>query len=227
MLDYIWVLSNGNSTLPASEISNLAYPNGEFDNNMIRSGIMMFFDPQTKKQLEKEIRAQFEAFKKTGLTLDHVNAHKHFHLHPTIFDLILEIGKDYGLTAVRIPNEPVLPSLFDSTKEKLQRYALRLFLSPFISRMKRKCEINNIIYNDTVYGLFDSGHMNIDKLVRIIPHVSNGITEIYSHPATERWDNIESEAADYEFEAEYNALIHARTKRTVEKFDIELTGFNG
>ena len=97
------VLSNGKATSPAAEIPALAHANGQLDNNLVRTGIMMFFDPGTKKQLEKEIRAQFEAFKATGLKLDHVNAHNHMHLHPTVFDLIIKIGKEFGITAIRIP----------------------------------------------------------------------------------------------------------------------------
>jgi hypothetical protein len=46
------------------------------------------------------------------------------------------------------------------------------------------------------------------------------------HPATERWPDIDPAARDYEFEAEYKALIHVRVRRTIEKFDIELGGFN-
>ena len=42
----------------------------------------------------------------TGLPLDHVNAHKHMHLHPTVARLIVEIGREYGLAAMRLPYEP-------------------------------------------------------------------------------------------------------------------------
>ena len=35
------------------------------------------------------------------------NAHKHMQLHPTVAALIIEIGRDYGLKAVRVPSEPV------------------------------------------------------------------------------------------------------------------------
>jgi len=220
------VLSNGKATSPATEIPALAHANGQLDNNLFRSGVMMFFDPKTKKQLEKEIRAQFEAFKATGLKLDHVNAHKHMHLHPTVFDLIIKIGKEFGITAIRIPNEPPLDSITGDAKDKLLRKFRFLFLKPFVSRMKKLCETNNIKHNEIIYGLNDSGHMSIDTLIRIIPHIDDGVTEIYSHPATERWDDIDPAANDYEFEAEYKALIHARTKRTVEKFNIELSGFN-
>ena len=92
------VLSNGKATLAATEIPALVNENGEFNSNQISSGVKMFFNAAAKYQLEKEIRAQFEAFKATGLKLDHVNAHNHMHLHPTVFSLILTIGSEYGLT---------------------------------------------------------------------------------------------------------------------------------
>jgi hopanoid biosynthesis associated protein HpnK len=220
------VLSNGKATLPALDIPALVNADGEFSTNQVSSGVKMFFNAEAKYQLEKEIRAQFEAFKATGLTLDHVNAHNHMHLHPTVFSLILTIGSEYNLTAIRIPNELPLESIIENKKEKFKRYAQWLFLKPFISSMKKQCNIRNIKFNDNIFGLYDSGHMNIDKLVRILPHIEDGVTEIYAHPATERWDGIDPAANDYEFEAEYKALIHARTKRTIEKFDITLSGFN-
>jgi len=220
------VLSNGKATLPVSEIPALVNDEGEFSSNQVSSGIKMFFNAAAKYQLEKEIRAQFEAFKATGLKLDHVNAHNHMHLHPTVFSLLLTIGSEYGLTAIRIPNEPPLESIIEDGKDKLKRYAQWLFFKPFVSSMKKQCDVRNINYNNTIYGLNDSGHMNIDKLIRILPHIEDGVTEIYTHPATERWDDIDPAASDYEFEAEYKALIHARTKRTIDKFDITLSGFN-
>ena len=45
-------------------------------------------DAPLRAQLRAEIEAQFAAFEATGLALDHVNAHKHFHLHPTIAGLL-------------------------------------------------------------------------------------------------------------------------------------------
>jgi hopanoid biosynthesis associated protein HpnK len=220
------VLSNGKSTLPASEIPALVDSESNFESNQVNSGIKMFFNAAAKYQLEKEIRAQFEAFKATGLMLDHVNAHNHMHMHPTVFDLILTIGSEYGLTAIRLPNEKPLESIIEDGKDKFKRNAQYFFLKPFISSMKKKCDVRDIKYNETIYGLHDSGHMNIDKLIRILPHIEEGVTEIYLHPATERWDDIDPAANDYEFEAEYKALIHARIKRAIEKFDIQLSGFN-
>ena len=62
--------------------------------------------PRCARQLAAEIEAQFAAFDATGLTLDHVNAHKHFHLHPTIAALIVKLGKAHGVRGARVPLEP-------------------------------------------------------------------------------------------------------------------------
>ncbi|MBM2829675.1 MAG: hypothetical protein HW411_465 [Gammaproteobacteria bacterium] len=219
------VLVSGRPCLSSAEIPDLIDEQEEFSSNPVASGFKMFFLPKIRRQLEAEIRAQFEAFKKTGLRLDHVNAHKHMHLHPTVLEMIIRIGKDYDLKAVRVPDEPPLDALIDNRKEKILRYARWLFLKPWVSRMKKHLRTNNIHYNDFVYGLHDSGHMNIDTLIRILSHLPAGLSEIYSHPATQLWDDIDPEADHYEYEAEYKALIHPRIKRMIDKFSIELIGF--
>ena len=101
------VLVDGHPVLPSSEVRGLVRRNGEFDRNLGRAGIRFFLLPQLRRELRKEIRAQFEAFRATGLPLDHVNAHKHMQLHPTVAALIVEIGRDYGMRAVRVPSEPI------------------------------------------------------------------------------------------------------------------------
>ncbi len=219
------VLSNGRSCLSASNIPDLVNADSEFSNKLVSSGIKMFFNANVKQQLKDEIRAQFEAFKATGLRLDHVNTHNHMHLHPVIFDAIMEIGKDYGMDAVRVPEEKPLKSLIDTPKEKITRLATWLLLKPFTYRMKKQLAENNIKFNTNLFGLHHTGHMNLNTLVRILPNLENGLSEIYLHPATGSWDAVDPAAKDYEFEAEYKALVHPRIKRIVEKFSIELTSF--
>jgi len=220
------VLSNGRSCLPATDIPDLVNADGEFSNKLVSSGIKMFFNASVKQQLKDEVRAQFEAFKATGLRLDHVNAHNHMHLHPAVFDAIIEIGKDYAMDAVRIPDEKPLQALIGSRKEKITRFAIWLLLKPFTSIMKKRLIENNIKYNTNIYGFHHTGHMNLDTLVRILPNLEDGLSEIYLHPATGPWADMDPAVKDYEFEAEYKALIHPRIKRIIEKFSIKLTSFN-
>jgi chitin disaccharide deacetylase len=100
------VLVDGAPLLPVSAVPQLVDRSGQFGRRMALDGARYFLSRSARRQLEAEIRAQFRAFAATGLTLDHVNAHKHFHLHPT---LMLRVGRGYGMRAVRYPYEPARP----------------------------------------------------------------------------------------------------------------------
>src|SRR5690348_18493966 len=99
-------LVDGRPTLPPDAVPDLVDPSGAFDDNMLRAGLRFFFSRRARRQLAAEIRAQFTAFRATGLMLDHVNAHKHLHIHPTVAALVIAIGREFGMRAVRVPAEP-------------------------------------------------------------------------------------------------------------------------
>src|ERR1700730_7760896 len=88
------VLVDGNSVLPQRLVPALVDASGRFLDSMVLNSIRFVASRKIRAQLAAEIRAQFEAFARTGLHLDHVNAHKHFHLHPLILELVLRIGSE-------------------------------------------------------------------------------------------------------------------------------------
>src|SRR5207302_1451987 len=100
------VLTEGAPVLPASDLSHLVDGRGMLRSDMAALGATLAFSRRARRQLAAEIGAQFEAFRDTGLTLDHCNAHKHFHLHPLVGRLLAEVGARFGLRAMRVPLEP-------------------------------------------------------------------------------------------------------------------------
>jgi len=100
------VVIEGPAVLPPADIPDLVDAAGQFPSDQLGLGIRYFFRPGVRRQLAAEIRAQFQAFADTGLTLDHANAHKHMHLHPTVGRMLLDIGREFGLPAIRVPSEP-------------------------------------------------------------------------------------------------------------------------
>ena len=203
------VVVRGSSLLSPETIPDLVDKDGYFDRNLVRAGFRYFFIPRVRKQLAAEIRAQFEAFQKTGLSLDHVNAHNHMQIHPTVLNLIIRIGKEFGLSAIRVPYEP--------------RYGT--FLLPWIKLMKRKAKKAKLQFNDFIFGIHDTGRMNIDCLVRLINSLPDGDSEILMHPATGPSDGIEPEAINYQFEAEYKALIDPVVKDIITRTGVKLISF--
>jgi len=149
--------------LPAAEIPDLVTREGVLRSDMARAGAAMFFLPHVRRQLEAEIEAQFQAFAATGLPLDHVNSHKHFHLHPTIAAKMCSIGKRYGMRATRVPFE---------TGHALARH------------LRRRYRAQGFTVADRVYGLRWSGAMTKDRLAAVLSALPEGLSEIYMHPAT-------------------------------------------
>ena len=100
------VVVAGRPVLPPERIPDLVGSDGLFSNELARAGVRYFFRRSAQRQLEAEIRAQFDAFRATGLALDHVNAQCHYHLHPTVLGLILKVSRDYGRPPMRVPESP-------------------------------------------------------------------------------------------------------------------------
>ncbi len=135
---------------------------------MFANGVHFFFLRDIRRQLAHEIRAQFGAFAATGLRLDHVNAHKHFHLHPTVLSLMLDIGKDFGMQAIRLPRE----------------WHGSPWLAPWTHLMRRRLDRAGIAYNDWVAGIAATGNMNEDRFLALLARPPEGVLELYCHPAT-------------------------------------------
>ncbi len=203
------VVVRGRPVLAPERIPNLVDGDGRFDGNLVRAGFRYYFVPRVRRQLAAEIRAQFEAFQATGLALDHANAHNHMHLHPTVLRLIVDIGREFGLAAVRLPHEP----------------GGGIFLAPWIALMKRRLRRTGLRFNDFIFGIRDTGRMDGDALRRIIATLPDGVSEIFLHPATGRWAEMESEAAGFRFEDEFKALVDPAVRAAVAKAGAELIAF--
>jgi chitin disaccharide deacetylase len=207
-------------------IPDLVDAGGAFSTHLARAGFKFFFRPGIRRQLETEIRAQFEAFHKTGLALDHANAHNHLQLHPTVLQLMLHVGKDYGLGAVRLPHEPPLRSWKASRKAITSRFASAIFLCPWINLMKHLLRQAHVRYNNYFFGITDSGSMTMDLALRILLNLPNGVTELGFHPATRRCEEINRTMANYRHEDEYLALTGEPLLRAVQSADAQKIAFS-
>ena len=178
------VLVNGRPALPLDEVPDLIDENGEFLIDLVRAGFRFFFRPGVRRQLEAEIRAQFERFAATGLPLDHVDAQCHMHVHPTIFRLILKVGREYGMRAIRIPREPFGLSYRAAGDRWRARLGNTLLTEPWLALMRARARGDGVACNDFAFGVNDPGAMTEPRVLRLIGGLPDGVTEIFFHPAT-------------------------------------------
>jgi len=204
-------LADGQAVLPRRQIPDLVDADNRFHENMVGAGWRFFALPRVRVQLAAEIRAQFAAFAALGLTLDHLDAHKHFHLHPTVLSLIVRIGRDFGLRAVRVPAEPGL--------------TMTRMLTPWLALMRARLRRARIASNDQLFGLAHSGAMTESRLLRILRTLPAGVTEIYLHPATASGSSIAASMPDYRHQEELQALLSPAVRAALADPTIQLGGY--
>jgi hopanoid biosynthesis associated protein HpnK len=214
------VLVEGRPVLPAAEVSHLVDGAGCFRTDMAAAGATMFFHPVARRQLENEIAAQFAAFAATGLPLDHVNAHKHFHLHPTIAGLILRIGARHGMKAARAPFEPIAPL---RGLEPAGAYSAVSPMNMMATALRKRFARAGVTTPDQVFGLRWSGAMTTPRLRGLIETLPPGLTEIYMHPAL--WDDYPGASPGYHYCAELAALMAPEVVAAASRHDIARGGF--
>lgn len=204
--------------LPASprhEIPDLLEANGRLRGDLGRLGLQLAASSRIRRQMRGEIEAQFEAYRATGLLLDHVNMHQHFHLHPAVAAMVLAAAARHGAPAVRTPIEPrdVIAAVSGQTE---LRWIERL-CAAFLRSRARKA---GFVTPDFVFGLRWSGQMTAERLLLLFEHMPPGLSEIYLHPATR--DVFPGSVKGYRYADELAALINpqvsgalrAATRRT-------------
>lgn len=88
-------LTCGKPLLAQSEVASLVREDGTFYRkaNSIPKEIDMC-------ELEKELRAQINKFLKTGMKLNHIDAHHHFHAYDErMFRLVISLAKEFNVSA--------------------------------------------------------------------------------------------------------------------------------
>ncbi|MDI9570012.1 MAG: hopanoid biosynthesis-associated protein HpnK [Pseudomonadota bacterium] len=221
------VVAGAPPVLSPAEIPALVDPRGRLSSRLFRAGVDFYLRPAVRAQLAREIRAQFEWFRGCGLALDHVNCHKHLHLHPTVFALIAEIGAAYGLKAVRLPREPLSGFLPDLLREDGPRQlAATLLLRPWVRRLRGKIRASGLQSNDFILGMRDSGRMGLARVLRLLPRLPVGVTEMYFHPAVRSSPELSSEAPGACHAEEFAALMDPSFRRALDDLGVRRIGFS-
>jgi hopanoid biosynthesis associated protein HpnK len=200
------VLVHGRPVLPPERLPDLVDEHGLFLTDLVHAGVRFFFRPGVRAQLAAEIRAQFEKFAQTGLALDHADAQSHMHVHPTVFRLLLGIGREFGLRAVRIPREP-----FGGTRS----------IAPWLALMRLRARRAGIACNDYAFGLNEAGGLTEERVLRILTRLPDGVTEIFFHPATAVFAGADRGTERFQWTDELAALTSPNVRDAIARNGIQ------
>ena len=219
------VLVDGRPALPPNQIPDLVGPDGRFPTDVSRAGFNIFCRPRARAQLEHEIRAQLELFRASGLPLDHVNSHHHFHIHPTIAATLVRLAPEYGIRAIRVPHEWPIDSWRTTGDRLFQRMFARIGQGPWTASLRRRLERAGIQCNDCILGLSDTGNMRAERVAKYLARLPDCVSELYVHAATGPWNGPEAWPRNYACRGEFEALIDDRVVAMLKRSGVRPISF--
>lgn len=176
-------LTSARSILSKAEIPHLIDDKSFFASDPAAAGLRYFFFPSARKELGREIEAQFEAFAETGIPISHVDGHQHIHLHPAVLPTVIEMCRRYGVSGLRRPREPFWRNLAVDRSGLLDKTIVALGHRIMTGLSTQKVRRAGFAMCDSVVGSMMSGRVNEDYLIRLLPAIRASSIEIFFHPA--------------------------------------------
>jgi hypothetical protein len=202
------VLADGSPSLPASEVPDLVSPEGTFPKSPTRAGLRMHFSRAARVQARREVAAQLEAFRRTGLPLAHVDGHHHLHMHPVVLKALADLADEYEIPAIRLPAEELAPAIA-TDPVRAPRNVLWSAIFRFLSGGARRRMLRaGVRFADRVYGLLGTGRIDEGYLLALVPRMRGHRVELYAHPTA---------SPSGRGCAEREALLSARVRTAVER----------
>jgi len=200
----------GKAALGPEQIRTLVDAGGQFRNSPVLAGLVYFFSPSARRELALEIREQFEKFAQTGLLLDHVNGHLHFHLHPVVFSVLKTELVKRNVRAVRYTSNPLTIDWALGTGRWFYRISHAIIFKWLAARTEPFLGRNQIRHTRSVFGLLENARVTEEYILSLLPRLPAGDSELYSHPSLD------------EFKHEYDALISSRVINAIRDEGLEL-----
>ena len=200
----------GTSTLRPNDIPSLVDDSGEFSDHPVRTGLRYFLLGRLRPFLRREIAAQFQKFQQTGLRLDHVNGHLHMHMHPTVFSILRHHGREWGVKHFRLTRDRFWLNARIASGNWCYRLSHAIIYSLLARQVRPSLKVQRVRHTTAVFGLLQSGRVTESYLMKLLPRLPDGDSELYSHPSLD------------EFKDEFDALVSPRVKKLADDCGIRL-----
>jgi predicted glycoside hydrolase/deacetylase ChbG (UPF0249 family) len=176
------VLIDGEPVLPAGAIPSLANPHtgrfhakpGSFLRQLLLEGIRA-------SEIEAEAAAQIAMLQGRGLTLTHIDTHKHVHMFPAVLRPLLRAARGAGVRAVRNPFEPAWSTRATPTAPLLRRMEVS-FLRQLEPAFRRIVAEEGFSTTDGALGVLATGTLDGETVQSLLKNIPAGTWELVTHP---------------------------------------------
>jgi predicted glycoside hydrolase/deacetylase ChbG (UPF0249 family) len=194
--------------LPASRVPSLVGKDGRFPATW--RAFLLRARRVRPSELEAEFSAQIERARSAGFAVDHLDAHQHLHLLPSVREVVLRLARRFAIPAIRVPR---------AGPRRLAGIGVGLLARG----LAREAARVGIVYPEACEGFDDSGAMRAGPLRRALERIASSdaqSAEILVHPGAAADPARERYRWGYDWSGELAALVDPESREAVGR-----TGF--
>ncbi len=223
------VLADGVPVSKTDDVPTLVTQRGAFRNSFGDFALAAVRGRISGEEIEREATTQIEKLQNAGLTVSHVDTHKHLHALPQVLGPLLRAAGVCGVRAVRNPFAPVKPLAYAHLLQRprlWKRYSQVKTLRAMEGRFRRAVEAAGMLTTDGSFGVLGTGALEKKLFAAIIGSVPEGTWEFVTHPGYNDLDldQVRTRLRDTR-PVEHAVLMCAEAREAVEARGIELISY--
>ncbi len=174
------VLVDGPTASIPADVPTLLGKNGQLRDSLPRFFLDLQRGRVSEQEVEREATAQIQRLQNAGLTISHVDTHKHTHLFPRVARPLMRAAAACGVRAIRNPFEPAWSARF--TRGAFVRKVEVTLLRNFETTFRGLCTAFGMRTTDGCIGVSATGRLDAGTLCALLGGLPEGCYELVCHP---------------------------------------------
>lgn len=225
-------LVGGRPVAPARDVASLIERDGTLPPTLTRLLTKLAGRSVLDEHIAAELRAQVQRVVSAGITLSHLDSHKHSHTHPRVMKALGQVAAEFGIKSVRNPFESVIaPALTGPSARRrrgvyLKQYAMSAAVSVRARAFKRLARDHGLSMPDFFCGARLTGLLDAEAIRSVIESLKDGTTELMCHPGVygEELEQARTRLKQQR-QQELEALIDPGLRRTIDELGVKLISY--
>jgi len=149
----------------------------------------------------------------------------HTHIHPVVLRVVARLAREYAIPYVRASVEPFWPAARCGQQRLVRKLCRWTVFGTLGARSRRQLRRLGLQTADRAVGVLDPGHLTEEFLRCYLKRLTEGVIEIFFHPAVATLEPGRQCPPHYQRAEELRALCSPQVRQLIESRGIQLTNF--
>ena len=224
------VLIDGEPVLPPAKIPSLTQ-SGRFCDGLKSFAVRALTRRFDSTEIVAEVTAQVRSIQAAGISVSHLDTHKHAHIFPKVLQPVLLAAAECGIRAVRNPFGPRLPvrPIELLTRRNLwRRWAELRALDAFAKKFQKTVQRQGFVTPDGILGIEVTGSLDETLFTAVATNVPDGTWGFVCDPGYNDADLQSAKTRLRESrEFELRVLTSPAVREILARHEVELISYRG